>query len=78
NKYYENDARAILREYSTASGRKEQLQKMFLKALSGMGLEDKVALFEGEVENETDISNYNIKWTRKTLNKKKLERTPCN
>ncbi|AWM13786.1 hypothetical protein DI487_07865 [Flavobacterium sediminis] len=80
---YEDKAKEILREYSTLSARKEQLQKMFLKALKKMQLDNKVALFEGQVENEdtSDINNYTIAWTQKTLKNTffglTIEETPC-
>ena len=84
DKVYEDKAKYILREYSTINARKEQLQKLFLKGLEATGLTDKVALFEGEVENEdaADINDYNIKWTQKELKKtffgSTIEETPCN
>jgi hypothetical protein len=51
--------------------RKEYLEKMFLLGLKKFELENKIGLFEGEVENanSSDINNYNIKWTRKKLRK---------
>ncbi|MCO6176058.1 hypothetical protein NHF50_13485, partial [Flavobacterium sp. NRK F10] len=86
NEYYKTYAKKIVDDYSsmTEISRKNYLTKMLLKGLKKYNLEEKVALFEGEVENEadTDINNYNIKWNRKSLKKNFLgydvESTPCN
>ena len=83
--YYVDRCDYIVDNYTTMTAlqRKNFLEKMFLKGLSKYGLENKVGLFEGEVENETDpnINNYNIKWTRKTLKKVFLgynvQASPC-
>ena len=84
-KFYKKESKNIVNNYTTMTAlqRKNFLEKMFLKGLSEYGLENKVGLFEGEVENETDpnINNYNIKWTRKTLKKVFLgynvQASPC-
>jgi uncharacterized membrane protein YgcG len=68
----------------TSEQRKDHLEKEFLKLLKDIGLENKISLFEGEIENEIDpnIDNYNIKWTQKKLKKIFLgydvESIPCN
>lgn len=84
-KYYINRCDYIIANYTTmtAQQRKDYLEKMFLQGLKDKGLENKIGLFEGEVENENDpnINNYNIKWTQKTLKKVLLgynvKETPC-
>ena len=63
--------------------RKTQLQKLILKGLKKMELLNKIALFEGTVENEnsTDMNLYNIKWERKFLSNNifnPIETIPCN
>lgn len=71
--------------YLNAQGRRAALQIMLLEELKIIGLENKIALFEGTIENEndSDINNYNIKWTQKKLGKNFLgvailKPTPCN
>lgn len=83
--FYLNGSEYIIENYPTMNAlqRKSYLEKMFLKGLSEFGLENKIGLFEGVVENENDsnIENYNIKWARKTLKKVFLgynvEEAPC-
>lgn len=82
--YYNKKVQDIIDALYSPSVRKRALQKMFLQGLKDTGLENKVGLFEGVVENEnaTDIANYNIKWTRKTLKNNflgvSIETAPCN
>lgn len=45
--------------------RNRKLQKMMLSLLKNAGLENKIGLFEGEIE--TDLNEINLNWTRKTL-----------
>jgi hypothetical protein len=83
--FYLNGSDYIIENFPTMNAlqRKSYLEKMFLKGLSEFGLENKIGLFEGVVENENDsnIENYNIKWARKTLKKVFLgynvEEAPC-
>ncbi len=55
---------------------------MLLQLLIDAGLENKIALFKGAVENE--INSINLNWTRKTLahnstpNTQQLIEEPCN
>lgn len=55
---------------------------MLLQLLKDAGLENKIGLFEGTVENE--LSSINLNWTRKTLssnstpNNQQLIEEPCN
>lgn len=77
-KEYIRVGKKIATKYSELSEnqRKEMLQKMFLKGLKKLGLENKIGLFEGEVTNVsgTDILN----WTRKTLNdSEEIIPNPC-
>lgn len=64
--------------------RKKYLEKIFLLELKKIGLENKIGLFEGEIENENDpdINNYTINWTRKKLKKTflgyQVNLEPCN
>ncbi|WP_026703561.1 hypothetical protein [Flavobacterium soli] len=70
-KYYDKRVKPFITNYNgyTANSRKSFLTKMFLQGLKEFGLNNKIGLFEGVVENANDpnINNYNIKWTRKTL-----------
>lgn len=81
---YYKGAQKIINGLYSESERKKALQKMFLKGLKEMGLEDKIGFFEGTIENEnaTDINDYKINWTRKKLKNTFLgvsvEPTPCN
>ena len=81
---YESIAANIIEDISNLSNRKKALEKMFLKELKKIGIDNKIGFFEGTVENETDpdINNYNIKWSRKKLKKVflgyTLKNTPCN
>ncbi|SHJ74457.1 hypothetical protein [Flavobacterium haoranii] len=60
----------------TPNQRKEILQKMFLKELEKLQLNDKIGFFEGEVLIENGIEK--LKWKRKTLNNSgSLVETPC-
>ena len=74
----------IIKGFYSESVRKEKLQKMFLKSLKKLGLENKIALFEANIENENaaDINDYKINWSRIELKKVflgiKPESTPCN
>lgn len=66
DEYYEQAGQIITNQNLDANGRKGALQKVLLKFLKNAGLENKVGLFEGEVQNEID--SYNINWTKKSLN----------
>ena len=66
DKYREKASNIVTDTNLDASGRKNALQKMLLSLLKDLGLENKVGLFEGEVED--DIDSININWTKKTLN----------
>ncbi|CAM3824219.1 hypothetical protein FLGE108171_15875 [Flavobacterium gelidilacus] len=83
-KRFEDEAKEIISIWNTENARKNALQKMFLQGLKDAGLENKIALFEGEIENENDpdINNFNIKWSRKTIKKTwantLIETEPCN
>ena len=55
--------------------RTEKLEKMFLKQLKNLGLENKVALFKGEVK--TVLGNKKLKWTRKILVSNTVIGKPC-
>jgi hypothetical protein len=80
--YKKESAIIILDLNSNANTRKEKLQKMLLQLLKDSGLENKIGLFEGTVENE--LSSINLNWTRKTLapnstpNNQQLIEEPCN
>jgi hypothetical protein len=81
--YYLSNAQKIINQFYSPEFRKKALQKMFLKGLEEMGLEDKVGFFEATIENEnaTDINNYKINWSRKKLNNNSpggIEDAPCN
>ena len=84
NEFKRNYDKEVLKistnSYYDAEDKKEELQIMLLKQLKEMGLENKVALFEGSIENENDldINNYKINWAQKKLNKNKLKEIPCN
>lgn len=73
NQYYLFQSRNLLNDYpnTSESFRRNFLEKMFLKGLDEMDLSDKIGLFEGNVENEnaTNIEDYKIKWTRKSIRK---------
>lgn len=65
---YKEQAEMIINNLNLdASGRKIALQKMLLQLLKDAGLENKVGLFEGEVELEPGQLP-KINWTKKTLN----------
>lgn len=51
--------------YSSIDVRKEKLQKKFLKAIKGLGLQDKIGFFEANIENANaiDINDFKINWT---------------
>ncbi len=72
----------ILNFNNNASTRKDKLQKMLLQLLKDAGLENKIGLFEGTVENE--LSSINLNWNRKILapnstpNNQQLIEEPCN
>lgn len=66
DEYYEQAGQIITNQNLDANGRKGALQKVLLKFLKNAELENKVGLFEGEVQNEID--SYNINWTKKSLN----------
>ncbi|MFC4739824.1 hypothetical protein ACFO3U_07445 [Flavobacterium ponti] len=84
NKEFEEIAKEIIETWNTSNARKNALAKMFLNGLKEAGLEDKIAFFEGEIENasDTNINNYNIKWTRNKLKSTflgtSIEKTDCN
>ena len=60
----------------SSSDRSEKLQEMMLDQLEILGLKDKVALFEGEME--MGLNGNKINWTRKTLDtNKKVVTNPC-
>ena len=67
---------------SNPTERKDKLQKMLLGLLKKAGLENKIGLFEANIEN--DIVEINISWTRKTLapnstpNNIQINEQPCN
>lgn len=67
---------------SNPTERKDKLQKMLLGLLKKAGLENKIGLFEANIEN--DIVEINISWTRKTLapnstpNNIQINEEPCN
>ncbi len=75
---YSLRASKIFKETSANSTeRKEELQKMLLGLLKEKGLGDKIALFEGEVEQEPGQLP-KINWTRKTIDSNgNLVETPC-
>ena len=75
---YKNKSRDIISNLNlSADGRKEALQKMLLGLLKDLGLENKIGLFEGVVENEPGQLP-KINWTKKTLNTNgSLNETPC-
>ncbi len=65
---YDIKATEILSDYretSQAVIRKEKLQKMLLEEFKKLGLENKIGLFEGTVDNTT--STPEINWQRKKL-----------
>ncbi|MFY0482394.1 hypothetical protein ACI6PS_07285 [Flavobacterium sp. PLA-1-15] len=70
-KNYKKDVDLFITNYNgyNATSRKNFLTKLFLKGLKDAGLNNKIGLFEGVVETGTDtnINNYKINWTRKTL-----------
>jgi hypothetical protein len=82
---YRKFSQYIVDNYTTMSvdDRKDYLEKKLLLVLKEIGLENKIGLFEGEVENvnSSDINNYNIKWTRKKLKKvflgHQVDSEPC-
>ena len=64
---YEFEANEILVNDSLSNeDKKEALQLLLLKGIKKLGLENKVALFEGEVEIEVG-NKKKLNWTRKTL-----------
>lgn len=67
-KDYEKQAEKIVKDPNLdATGRKNALQKMLLTLLKNAGLENKVGVFEGEVESEPgELPKVN--WTKKALN----------
>lgn len=75
---YLQRASKIFKETSANSAeRKEKLQKMLLELLKEKGLGDKIALFEGEVE-QVPGQLPKINWTRKTIDSNgNLVETPC-
>lgn len=79
DEYYEQAGQIITNQNLDATGRKDALQKMLLTFLKNAGLENKVGLFEGEVQDEID--SYNINWTKKSLNPTSFSaapvETPC-
>lgn len=81
---YDVRSNYIIQNFTTPQSRKDNLELMFLKELKTLGLDNKIAFFEGEVENENDpdISNYNIAWTKKSLGRglfgANVDETPCN
>lgn len=85
HKYFKSRSKFISDNYNdlTSNERKKYLEKMFLQGLKDKNLDLDIALYEGEIENETDpdINNYNIKWKRKNLKKVFLGynvvETPC-
>jgi hypothetical protein len=83
-KFYNRKAQDIIVGLYSVATRKKLLEKMFLKGIKKMGLEDKIGFFEGIIENETatDINDYKINWTRKNLKSNFLgtsvETAPCN
>jgi hypothetical protein len=75
-KYNKDASLIILNPNLNKTQRMEALQKMMLAQLKFLGLENKVALFEGNVE-PNGIGN-TINWTRKTLdNNNQLIETQC-
>ena len=85
--YYYEKSRFIVNNYQdmTPTSRKKYLEKMFLLGLKEFNLDNFIGLFEGEVANEnaTNINDYEINWTKKTLKKVfflgyNVEPTPCN
>lgn len=82
---YRKFSKYIVDNYTTMSedDRKDYLEKKLLLVLKEIGLENKIGLFEGEIENvnSSDINNYNIKWTRKKLKKvflgHQVDSEPC-
>jgi hypothetical protein len=87
-KFYDIKAQDFVNNYpnSTPDSRKKYLEKMFLKGLKKFGFENKIAFFEGTVENQdnSNVDIMNIKWTKKNLEISLLglintvEPTPCN
>jgi hypothetical protein len=81
---YDAKAKAIISGFYSVESRNKYLQKMFLKGIKKMGLENKIGFFEGTIENETatDINDYKINWERKKLKDTFLgvsvEAIPCN
>ena len=65
--YKEKAGNIIKNPNLDATGRKNALQKMLLTLLKNVGLENKVGLFEGEVESEPGELP-KINWTKKSLN----------
>ncbi len=77
---YETESQFIVANPNfNSEERKKALQKLLLEKLKKLGLQDKLALFEGQVENKesNDFNLYNINWTKITLDKNKLKRNPC-
>jgi len=73
---YEQDAKDVIEDYTLSpTERKEAMEKMFLKGLKTLGIENKIGVFEGKVTNVNGINN--LKWTRKTLNGNTVTKSPC-
>jgi len=68
---YERKSRLIVDGGSSVSNKQDNLKKMFLKELIALDLQDKVGFFEASIEGQNDqnIDNMNISWTRNTLEK---------
>lgn len=85
-KYYLKKVQYIVDNFinTTPISRKKYLEKIFLLGLKEYNLDNNIGLFEGEIENEnaTNINDYKINWTKKTLKKVflgyKVNPTPCN
>ena len=80
---YKIEAKNIIEGFHSKEVRNDLLKIMFLKGVKKMGLENKIGLFEGTIENETatNISDYKINWERKKIKKTLLgvvvESIPC-